>query len=208
MQIWSVGLNADGSFADDARAEIDVKDTPSDNVVTDILFDGPGQALPVAARRANRQLRLRDLRQAGETGRAPLRVERQRLSGGRKTPASSPSASSRRTARPLGGIALSYGYDADGNIDYGKCRETLWTTGEHLREGEDKEREFKGGARVVHGLQGNDKGNIRPANEPPYETWFVDNDGQYDDADFYSRVGDIAIYAPCDAVAAAAPAPP
>ena len=40
----------------------------------------------------------------------------------------------------LGGIALSYGYDADGKIDYGKCRETLWTTGEHLREGDDKER--------------------------------------------------------------------
>ena len=36
LQIWSVGLNADGSFADDARAEFDVKDTPNDNVVTDI----------------------------------------------------------------------------------------------------------------------------------------------------------------------------
>ena len=41
LQIWSVGLNADGSFADDARAEFDVKDTPNDNIVTNIVFDGP-----------------------------------------------------------------------------------------------------------------------------------------------------------------------
>ena len=77
----------------------------------------------------------------------------------------------------------------------------MWTTGEHLREGADKERDYKGGARVVHGLQATAKGNVRPANAPPYETWFVDNDGQFDDADFYSRVGDIAIYDPCDEVA-------
>ncbi len=34
-----------------------------------------------------------------------------------------------------GGVALNYGYDPDGNIDYDQCRATLWTTGEHLREG-------------------------------------------------------------------------
>jgi hypothetical protein len=41
-QIWSVGLNADGSFADDARLEIDVTGTPNGNVITDIAFDGAG----------------------------------------------------------------------------------------------------------------------------------------------------------------------
>ena len=41
LQVWSVGLNSDGSFADDARAEFDVKDTPNDNIVTSIVFDGP-----------------------------------------------------------------------------------------------------------------------------------------------------------------------
>ena len=41
-QIWSVGVNADGSFADDARLEIDVTGTPNGNVVTDIVFDGAG----------------------------------------------------------------------------------------------------------------------------------------------------------------------
>ena len=61
----------------------------------------------------------------------------------------------------------------------------------------------------MHGLQATAKGNVRPANAPPYETWFVDNDGQFDDADFYSRVGNIAIYDPCDEVARRRePAPP
>ncbi|HEY8247018.1 MAG TPA: hypothetical protein VIG38_07025 [Hyphomicrobium sp.] len=207
LQIWSVGLNTDGSFADDAHAEFDVKDTPNDNVVTDILFDGPDRLYlsqrggltgsydysifaklekPVVRRYAWNDSDKAWSEDVGE------------FAVGLKLPHRS----------TLGGIALSYGYDADGKIDFGKCRKTLWTSGEHLREGEDKEREFKGGARVVHGLQGTDKGNVRPANEPPYQTWFVDNDGQYDDADLYSRIGDIAIYAPCDAVTATAPSPP
>ena len=111
---------------------------------------------------------------------------------------SSPSGSRRRIARPIGGIALSYGYDVSGNADIGKCRETLWTTGGHLREGDDKDRAAKGGARTVHGLQGNNKSDIRPGNVPPYETWFVDDPGFFDDANVYGRIGSIAIYAPCD----------
>jgi hypothetical protein len=207
QQIWSVGLNADGSFADDARPEFDVKDTTGDNVVTGLVFDGPGTLYlsqrggltgsydysifaklekPVVRRYTWNDVDKRWSEDVGE------------FAVGFKLPHRS----------TLGGIALSYGYDADGKIDYGKCRETLWTTGEHLREGDDKERDFKGGARVVHGLQGTSKGNVRPANAPPYQTWFVDNDGQFEDADFYSRVGEIAIYDPCDEVAAAQPAPP
>ena len=48
-QIWSVGLNDDGSFADDAGLEIDVTDTPNGNVITGIVFDGSG-ALYLAQR--------------------------------------------------------------------------------------------------------------------------------------------------------------
>jgi hypothetical protein len=67
-----------------------------------------------------------------------------------------------------------------------------------LREGDDKDRAAKGGARTVHGLQGNNKSDIRPGNVPPYETWFVDDPGFFDDANVYGRIGSIAIYAPCD----------
>ena len=66
---------------------------------------------------------------------------------------------------------------------------------------------FAGGARIIHGLQGNDKGAVRPANEPPYDAWFIDNDGLYLDADVYGHVGDIAIFNPCDKRTIAEPEP-
>ena len=207
LQVWSVGLNSDGSFADDARAEFDIKDTPNDNVVTSIVFDGPDTLYlsqrggltgsydysifaklekPVVRRYARKDGETRWSEEVGE------------FAVGLKLPHRS----------TLGGLALSYGYDTDGNIDYRKCRETLWTTGEHLRERDGDTRGNKDGARAVHGLQATSKGNVRPANAPPYQTWFVDNDGQFDDADFYSRVGDIAIYDPCDELPVAEVAPP
>ena len=207
LQIWSVGLNADGSFADDARAEFDVKETPNDNIVTAIQFDGPG-TMYLSQRggvtgsydysifaKLEKPVVRRYVRNEGDKSWSEDVGE---FAVGLKLPYRS----------TLGGLALSYGYAANGRIDYGKCRQTLWTTGEHLRESADKERDYKGGARTVHGLQGTAKGNVRPANAPPYQTWFVDNDGQFEDADFYSRVGDIAIYDPCDEVIVAQPAPP
>ncbi len=76
-----------------------------------------------------------------------------------------------------------------------------------MRDGDDNERVAKGGARHVHGLQGTGKGNILPANAPPYEAWFIDEDG-LDQADVYGEVGGIAIFEPCDTPAVAEPAEP
>ena len=156
LQIWSVGLHADGSFADDARVEIDIKDSRRDNFVTGIVFDGAGTLYlsqrggltgsydysvfaklekPIVRRYPWSDAEKRWSEDAGE------------YAVGLKDPYRS----------TLGGIALSYAYGNEGQIDYGKCRETLWTTGEHLREGADKERDYKGGARMVHGLQATDK---------------------------------------------------
>jgi hypothetical protein len=207
LQIWSVGINADGSFADDPRIEIEVTGSPSANLVTDIAFDGPDKLYlsqrselagsydysvfaklqtPVVRRYSWSESDKRWSEDADE------------FAIGLKTPHRSTD----------GGVALSYGYDASGNINYGQCRETLWTTGGHLREDEDKERAAKGGARTVHGLQGNNKSDIRPGNVPPYETWFVDDPGFFDDANVWGRIGSIAIYAPCDSKIAEAPETP
>ena len=48
---------------------------------------------------------------------------------------------------------------------------------------------------------------MRPANLPPYETWFVDNDGLFLDSSVYGHVGDIAIFDPCDKRTVAEPEP-
>ena len=205
-QIWSVGLNSDGSFADDARLEIDVTGTPNGNVVTAIVFDGAG-TLYLAQRggivgsydysvfaKPDSSAVLRYV--WSETDRR-WSEEAEEYAIGLKPPHRSTE----------GGIALNYGYDADGNIDYGQCRVTLWTTGEHLREGEESDRVYQGGARIIHGLQGNDKSKVRPANLPPFEAWFVDYDGLFVDGSVYGHVGDIAIFDPCDKRTVAEPTP-
>jgi hypothetical protein len=167
LQIWSVGLNSDGSFANDSRAEIDVAGTPFGNLITGILFDGPDKLYlsqrgelagsydygvfakidtPIVRHYAWNDTTKRRSEDADE------------LAIGLKPPYRSTD----------GGIALNYGYGPDGTIDYGKCRQTLWTTGEHLREGEDAARVSPGGARSIKGLQGTSKGNFLPANAPPH----------------------------------------
>ena len=205
-QIWSVGLNSDGSFADDARFEIDVTGTEAGNVITDILFDGAdtmylaqrGEIVGsydygVFAKPETSSV----LRYVWDETEQRWSTEADEYAIGLKPPHRSTE----------GGIALNYGYDPDGNIDYGQCRATLWTTGEHLREGEESDRVYQGGARIIHGLQGNDKSIVRPANEPPFEAWYIDNDGLFLDSNVYGHVGDIAIFDPCDKRSIAEPEP-
>ena len=137
-EIWSVGLNEDGSFADDARLEIEVTGTPNGNVITAIVFDGAGTLYLAQRGEIARQLRLQRLRQAGSLRRAALCLGRDGASSWSEQPDEFAIGLKDPHRSTEGGIALNYGYDTDGNIDYDQCRATLWTTGEHLREGADE----------------------------------------------------------------------
>ncbi len=97
----------------------------------------------------------------------------------------------------LGGLALNYGYDRLGKIDYGRCRETLWTTGEHLRAGSDLQRIATGGPPHVNGIQGIYKSRLRPEHAPPLESWFVDFDAVFGDHESFGHIGNVGIFAPC-----------
>jgi hypothetical protein len=205
-QIWSVGIDPNGSLADDARLEIAVKDTPNGNQITGITFDGAGTLYLAQRGEIAGSYDYGVFAKPEES--AVLRYVWDETAKRWKEPADEFAIGLKPPHRSTeGGVALNYGYDSDGNIDYNQCRATLWTTGEHLREGEESERVYKGGARIVHGLQGNDKSLVRPANVPPYETWFIDNDGLFKDANVYGHVGDIAIFDPCDKRTVAEPVP-
>ena len=51
---------------------------------------------------------------------------------------------------------------------------------------------------IIHGLQGNDRSLIRPDNEPPFNSYFVDYDGKFDEPEKQGHVGDVEIWQPCD----------
>ena len=108
-----------------------------------------------------------------------------------------------------GGVAIGYGYDANGRIDRAACSAFLWSTGEQLRKAMDPAlaaRLAASGPAIVDGLQGNALGLVRPANVPPLQTYFVDYDDSYSDDAARGHIGDVAIWRICGQ-AALAPAP-
>ena len=99
-----------------------------------------------------------------------------------------------------GGIAIGYGYDPAGNINRAVCGGTLWSTGEQLRNARDRaiiQRLQAGGPLNVDGLQGNSTRLLRPLNEPPFETYFIDYDDRFDDPQTRGTMGDVVIWRVC-----------
>jgi hypothetical protein len=151
--IWSVGLNEDGSFIDDARLEIDVTGTPNGNPVTALAFDGAGVLFLTQRGEATGSYDYSTFArpQASVVSRYTFDTNTKRWSADRQDVAIGLEPVYRATN---GGVALNYGYDPNGNIDYGQCRQTLWTTGEQLRAGQSD-------PSILNGLQGNDKGMLQ-----------------------------------------------
>ena len=82
-----------------------------------------------------------------------------------------------------GGLDLQYGYDDHGNLNLNACSDTLVKTGDRLRDNPAlrPEQLAAGGPLAVHGVQITATSLVRPANEPPFGSWFVDFDGYFED---------------------------
>lgn len=202
--VWSVSLTDQGDFGDDPRIELEPKGTTSNADITDIVFDGAG--VMIISQRGAITGNYDYTTFATPQQSSVLRYtwsERE----GRWTATPDEYAIGLKTNHyaTQGGVALSYGYDKFGNVDYGACRQTVWTTGEHLREGDDLKLVSSGGAKYVTGLQGNYKIRLRPENAPPVESWFVDYDSRFEDASAFGHQGDVAIHAPCQPEGSAPP---
>jgi len=202
-QIWSVGIARDGGFADDPRLELDVPPQAGALPVSDIAFSQQGamilaQRAPVAG--------AYDF--AALTRPAEPRVFRvwpkrpdDPPSPGRWKPAPEEYAVGfagdfRNTN---GGVALGYGYDAGGRLAANACEFSLWTTGQSLRQREAlRERLRPGGEFAVHGLAGMPSGPVRPFNEPPWTSSFIDYDDAFGDPRALGHMGGVRIYGrPC-----------
>ena len=98
-----------------------------------------------------------------------------------------------------GGIALAFGRNADGSIDFGKCEAQLAVSGDALRNSSGPAAPLTAGERLdVHGVQFTPADLVRPRNEPPLDSAFVDFDSLYDDAARRGHVGDVEIWRNCN----------
>jgi hypothetical protein len=202
-QIWSVGIAQDGSFAADPRLEVDVTAQPGPYPVSDIAFSQRGamilaQRAPIAA-----SYDYSLFTKPGEP-----RVLRYWL----KDPNDPPSPG---LWKPMpeeyaigfagtyrntdGGVALGYGYGPDGMINTGTCEAALWTTGQNLRNNPALRAQLEpGGPLPVLGLQGNPIDAVRPANEPPATSYFVDYDERFEETRDSGHMGSVRILVqPC-----------
>jgi hypothetical protein len=201
--IWSIGIAADGGFAGDARKEFQVADTPAGHAVSDIAFDSEGR-MYLAQRGEIRG--SYDYSTFAEPEQSVVRRYK-------REPAQDPAAPAVWLAAPeeyaigfpaghrntAGGIALGYAYDETGSIRRGTCGGTLWSTGDNLRNDEKHAAKLGDeGPLDVHGLQGNAVGLVRPQNEPPFQSYFVDYDSQFGDPGKAGHVGDVEIWQPCE----------
>jgi hypothetical protein len=203
LQIWSVGLNGDGSFGNDAVIELAVPPSSGATEISTIAFDGQGrmfladrpaptgafdfEALAVPA--IGRVLRY------AQTGTAPY---------GRRIWQEVPDQFAIGFPRDLrngnGGVAIGYNYDYNGDIVFSSCGGFMWSTGEDLRDASDAAlaaRLSQSGPLHIDGLQGKGTWRIKRNNEPPLASYFIANIDELEDVAARGHMGDIAIALPC-----------
>ena len=211
-QIWSVRIQDDGSFGA-ARWELDVADLLSANEVTDIVFDPQGRM--ILAQRGP-QVGSYDYSVFAEPMTSSVvRYEREfpddPTTPGTwvEEPDSYAIGFGTDGANATGGIALGPDYNEETGAFDGACDAYLWAAGDSLRDSPDVDAPLDPPAQV-HGLQGNSHSLVRPQNEPPLLSFFVDRDGNTDDeeATRQGHVGGIAIWQECAADAETYVEPP
>lgn len=179
-QVWSISIGADGSFGTDSRMEIDVTGTPNNNAIPDVTFDGPDTIYLAQRGTARGDYTYRSFAEGKKS--VVVRYLRDPKTG-KWQPAAQEYAV---------GFPPDY-RNTNGGVAIDSCGKLVWTTGELLRQGSGLS-----GPEIVHGLQGMDKSLVRPANQPPTQSYFADFDSKYDDPDASGHIGDVEIWQqPC-----------
>ncbi|WP_411970689.1 hypothetical protein [Mesorhizobium sp. CA14] len=201
-EIWSVGIASDGSFAGDPRWELTVR-ADKDYAVTDIAFDNKG--FMYLAQRGPVENRY-DYSRFADSGKGELiRYWREdpddpaTESAWVEVPQEYAVGFPQGNRQSAGGVDLQYRYDAEGNLDTSVCTDTVVNTGDKLRDNPElAERLAAGGPLGVQGVQLTPSALVKPANVPPFGSWFVDFDGYFEDPDVQGHVGDVRVWRPCE----------
>ena len=209
-QVWSVRINADGSFGT-ARWELDVAGLPSSNEVTGIVFDPQGRM--ILAQRGPQVGSYDHYVFATPQTASVVRYTRE-FPDDPATPGTwvpEPEAYAIGFApegtNASGGIALGPKYNADSNAFDGACDAYLWASGDSLRDNLNIDDPLDPPTQI-HGLQGF-AAALAGEEDLPSRSFMVDHDGNSDDdqATLQGHVGGIAIWQECtfDAETYAAP---
>ena len=190
-EIWSVGLNPDGSFGTDPRSELLAKGD-SASPIANIAFDAQGRML-LAQRGAQKGA----YDYGAFVDAAPTQVLRYTIENPDNpatpgiwapTPDSYAAGFAAGGKSASGGLSLQYAYRPDGTLDANSCQGTVVLTADGIAE------DGKG-----HGAQLNAVDLVLPANLPPKQSAFVDVNNHQDAADFKGHAGDVKSYQPCAA---------
>ncbi|WP_319531718.1 peptidoglycan-binding domain-containing protein [uncultured Cohaesibacter sp.] len=198
--VWSVGIDPeDGNFKLDARQELTLEASRRGMEISDIEF-GPDGSLILAQRGAQQgsydfsrlaRSRLADVLRFRKTDEGRWRAD----------PVAYAVGFAAQKKNSTGGLALGPGYDAKGELVADRCRETLWTSGEQLRDDAslaDKLRES--GALKVDGVQAQPLLALPDSSRPPWKSYFIDYDGAYPGVVESGHIGDVEVFG-CEGLA-------
>ena len=213
LQIWSVELNADGSFGNDAVIELAVPPSAGTTEISKIIFDEQGRMVLAERPDLTGAFDFETLAVPG-IGRVLRYALIDTTADGRRIWQQVPDDYAIGFPADFnnsnGGVAIGYNYDSQGHISPGSCGGFLWATGEDLRHPADPALSAtlaRSGALDVAGLQGNGSWLVRPANAPPLASYFIDYVDEYDDPAARGYMGDVAIERLCSPAQPAAPLP-
>lgn len=203
LRVWSVGLQADGSFGADPRIEVAAPPAAGPSEISKIAFDDEGR-IYLAERPAPTGAQDFEALSVPTIGRV-LRYTRIGTTV-TKQPIWQSSPDEYAVGFPEnfrndnGGVAIGYSYDGRGDINPRSCGGFVWTTGEQLRHATDPKIAASLGqpdALAIDGLQGSPVWRIRRGDEPPRISYFIDYADAPPDLSARGHLGDIAIQRAC-----------
>jgi len=203
LQVWSVGLKAEGLFDNDAVIELAAPPASGPTEISKIAFDEQGRMF-LADRPAPTGAFDFEALAVPAIGRVLRYTLVATTPDGHRIWLEQPDEYAIGFPHDLrngnGGVAIGYRYNAKGDLMPASCGGFMWSTGEDLRDASDTifaEKLKQSGPLNVDGLQGNETWRIERNKEPPLAAYFIDNDDKFDEDAARGHMGDIAIVRGC-----------
>ncbi len=200
-EVWSVGLDPQtGAYLADARWEVTLPVDVPPYEISDITFTGGGFMLLAQRTPWREAFDYGDMAEphlGGVFGYALLPRDQQTpTERWQPVPVRFDVGFAGTGDNADGGLALGPGLDATGRTIPGSCQGGLWTTGETLRQSPVPLIALAlapGGEALVDGLQVQPLTFGRPANSPPWASFFIDYDAQYPARAEAGHLGDVEV---------------